>query len=117
MSEEFQRSVMLSSIHMDAFPINRAALASSMEWFLAEHNLWSFQSTRELEQTFLHGNFPAHIKAEYIALVQSVRVDQNFTHSVQEIINAEMLPFFKGEQTFEDCLARLQSKLTIYAGE
>ena len=60
---------------------------------------------------------PEDVREQYIGVAQSAVTTWNYTPASTNIAYEEMLPYFRGDKSFEECRAQLESKLTIYIGE
>jgi hypothetical protein len=111
MSDEWQLIAMHSSSYgMDVYSVNRQALINAVDSII--RNL-DFHDVDERWFCYL----PSHTRERWLAFVQSAVADENFTHTSIRIVYEYMLPFFRGEETFEESVSHLENKLTIYVGE
>jgi hypothetical protein len=108
MSERWQFAATSNvSYGIDAYPINRQALINAAD----NHLNWIFDGG--VWWRYL----PPCTEEEWLEYVWSAVADENFTHTSMQIVYEYMLPFFRGEATFEESLSQLENKLQIYVGE
>jgi hypothetical protein len=113
MSEEWQLPVISCGDNgMGVYPVNKQALERAMDGMKLRNDNYDLNVT-----AWWLWSLPPQTEEEWLDVVHSAVADANFTHSSIRIVYEEMLPFFRGEQTFEEAVARLENKLTIYVGE
>jgi hypothetical protein len=95
---------------MDVYPVNRYALVKAIDQII-----WNlgFYNVSERWPCYL----PYETKDMWLEIVWSAKANANFTHTSLRIVYEYMLPFVRGEETFEESLRQLENKLTIYVGE
>ena len=111
MSKEWQFKAMHSAWYgMDVYPVNRYALIRAIDDII-----WNLDFYDVCERWACY--LPYETKEKWLEFVWSATADENFTHTSLRIVHEYMLPFFRGEATFEESLSLLENKLTIYVGE
>jgi hypothetical protein len=111
MSEQWQFVGMHSSMYgMDVYPVNKQALRRTVNGMRSNNETFGLNEQWGWQ-------LPDQIQEEWLEFVWSAVADENFTHTSLRIVYEYMLPFFRGEQTFEEAFSLLENKLTIYVGE
>jgi hypothetical protein len=111
MSNQWQFIAMHTTAYgMDVYPVNKYALIRAID------NMTQSNDSYGLNEQW-GWQIPSQTKERWLEFVQSAVADVNFTHTSLRIVYEYMLPFFKGEETFEESFSRLENKLIIYVGE
>jgi ABC-type glycerol-3-phosphate transport system substrate-binding protein len=111
MGEEWQLTAMHPRDYgMEVYPVNKEALLGAID---SMYRVIDRVNMSEIWRWYL----PPETKEEWLEFVWSAEADLNFTHTSLRIVYEYMLPFFRGEQTFEEAFSLLENKLTIYVGE
>jgi len=95
---------------MDVYPVNKQALVSAVDNIKQMNDSYN-------PNAIWWWYLPPQTEERWIAFVQSAVANENFTHTSLRIVYEYMLPFFRGEQTFEESVSWLENKLIIYVGE
>lgn len=113
LSEEVQSNQRLSSFHM---PIHKEAIKrivyGTHQWDVShEGKIYTFSGYRSTELS----------NEELDAIIETIisvdRFAQQNASNVSVMLFESMLPFFKDEKSYDDCLADLKNRLTLYLSE